>query len=266
MFTNQPEKFTSCLPPKHYSSNKMKKKWIFVLIAVVLAAISIPTYVFASESNTSPELPLAVGDSALFDTYSNVNLYPETLTTDSWKITLPSETGGCKPATSRMYTKESYIINELSFTARFDSYKGSTCDWDGFAIFAASDIEKYHGYEFGIRNSLRTAKVEGYIQYPDAKSDKGASQKNVDLMVNDGLAHNFRIIVRGSTVVYLVDGKVKGFLEMGIQFEGREYSVVALGHRSTDGWEYNNEYMTCGDFDWDNVNTTLVEEVNLNTN
>jgi hypothetical protein len=165
-----------------------------------------------------------------------------------------------------MYSKESYIINELSFTARFESNKGSTCDWDGFAIFAASDINKYNGYEFGIRNSLRTAKVEGYIQYPDGKSDKGASQKNVDLMVNDGLAHEYRVIIRDTTVVYFIDGVVKGFIDMGIQFEGREYSVVALGHRSTDGWEYNNEYMTFGNFNWDNLNTELVDEVHLNTN
>jgi hypothetical protein len=244
----------------------MKKKWIFIFIAVLLIAVSIPTYVFAAETKTSPGLPLAAGDSSVFNTYSNVGLYPEFLTTTNWKITLPPETQGYNPATCRLYTKESYVINELSFTARFDANKGSTWDFDGFAIFAASDIKKFKGYEVGIRNSLRTAKVEGYIQYPDANKDKGTSQKHVDLMINDGLAHDYRIIIRGSTVVYFIDGEAKGTIDTGIQFEGIEYAVVALGHRSTDGWEYHNEYMTIGNFNWDNVNTTLVDEVHLNTN
>lgn len=265
MFTNESEKFTGCLRPKSYSSKGMKKKWIFILIAVLVIAVSIPTYVFAAEAGANPALATVEGESQVFDTYSNVGLYPEALAADSWKITLPEETRGYKPATSRMYTNEKYIINEFTFTAQFDSCKGSTSDWDGFAVFAASDTDSYNGYEFGVRNSLRTAKVEGYIQFPDIKNGKKAAQKNVDLMVNDGLTHDYRVIIRGSTVVFFVDDVVKGILDIDIQFEGKEYAIIALGHRSTDGWAYSNEFMTVGNFGWQNLNTALVEEVNLKT-
>lgn len=243
----------------------MKKKWIFILIAILVIAISIPTYVFAAEVKTNQALPSSAGEPSIFNTYSNVGLYPEALTADSWKIMLPPGTEGLDHSTSRIVSKESQIINEYTFTAQFMANKGSTWDFDGFAIFCASDVIKFVGYEFGIRNSLRTAKIEGYIQYPDTSDGKKTSQKHIDLMINDGLAHDYRITVNGTNVAYYIDGKLIGTVDAGIQFEGREYSVVALGHRSTD-WEYHNEYMTIGNYNWDNVNTKLVDEVNLNAN
>ena len=142
-----------------------------------------------------------------------------------------------------------YSIQKIEFDAAFIAPKINALGFDEMAIFATSDTCTYKGTEFGVRLDLKCGFIYGYIQEPNGNYGE-VNFMMQGLMLNDGIRHHYALIMVGAGVSFLIDGMDYGYLNFpsGTNYSSFGFSVCAVVHRFTDGWDSSGDNMIAGNF------------------
>jgi hypothetical protein len=143
----------------------------------------------------------------------------------------------------------SYAIQKIDFDAAFVAPKISALGFDEMVIFAASNTTTYKGTEFGIRMDLKDGFVYGYLQEPNG--NYGCVCFNMqELIFNDGIMHHYTLIMSGTAVSFCIDGIEYGNLifPSNTNYSNLGFSICAVVHRFTDGWDSSGDNMIAGNF------------------
>ena len=117
------------------------------------------------------------------------------------------------------------------------------------AIFGTSNTITYKGTEFGIRMDLKDGLIYGYVQEQnDSFGDVNFLMQ--ELLPNDGIMHHYTLIMLGSGVSFLIDGLNYGNLNFpsNTDYSSFSFSICAVVHRFTDGWNSSGDSMITGNF------------------
>ena len=146
-------------------------------------------------------------------------------------------------------TSNSFAFQEINFDAAFATPKTGANGFDEMAIFAASDTVTYKGTEFGIRLDLRDGCVYGYVQEPTGNLGE-VNFQTVNLIQNDGMMHQYSIVIIPSYALFSVDSIHHSFLSFrtnGVN-SNLTYSVCAVEHRFSNYWDSTGDSMIAGNF------------------
>jgi hypothetical protein len=133
---------------------------------------------------------------------------------------------------------DTYQIQKIDFEAMFNTPKINALGFDEMAIFAASDTSTYKGTEFGIRLDLSDGFLYGYIQEPNGNSGEVNFQM-IKLWSNDGMKHQYTLIMQVSEVSFYIDDTNYGHLNFAnsADYCSLNFSILAVVHRFTDDWD-----------------------------
>jgi hypothetical protein len=142
-----------------------------------------------------------------------------------------------------------YAIQKIDFDAAFVAPKISALGFDEMAIFATSNTITYKGTEFGIRIDLKDGLIYGYVQ-EQSENFGDVNFLMQELMPNDGIMHHYTLILHGSGVSFLIDGLNYGNLNFptNTDYSSFSFSICAVVHRFTDGWDSGGDSMITGNF------------------
>lgn len=146
-------------------------------------------------------------------------------------------------------TWNTYSIQKVDFDATFIAPKIDALGFDEMAIFATSNTTTYKGTEFGIRMDLKDGLIYGYIQEPNDNFGE-VNFIMQEIMPNDGMIHHYTLLVLSSGVSILIDGLDYSNLNFpsNTDYSGLSFSICAVVHRFTDGWDSNGDNMIAGNF------------------
>ena len=160
------------------------------------------------------------------------------LQTTAWVLPEPSSTGAHdRLAVDDAVSVTSFPLTALSFTATFPSLgatRGHPSNFsDELVVFAATDVTDYHGYEFGVRESLSDGAVFAYWQSPSAGGIVVFHE--TPLFASDGRVHAFDLVRVGPALVFIVDG-ARTVTAAFPTAPTSGFFVVTTAHRASDGW------------------------------
>lgn len=142
-----------------------------------------------------------------------------------------------------------FPIQKIDFDVTFIAPKINALGFDEMVIFAASDTTTYKGLEFGIRLDLNDGFVYGYNQEPNGNYGEVNFQM-LKLTPNDGIIHHYSLILINSEVSFYIDGVYYGYLSFPSNIDSStfSFSILAVVHRFTDGWNSIGNNMTVENF------------------
>jgi hypothetical protein len=96
---------------------------------------------------------------------------------------------------------------------------------------------------------LNDGSIYGYIQEPNGNSGD-VNFEMLQLMPNDGIMHHYTLIMSGSEVSFYIDGTNYGYLNFpsNSDYSNLSFSICAVVHRFTDGWDSSGDEMIAGNF------------------
>ncbi len=164
-------------------------------------------------------------------------------------FSFPNNTNQGQLAGSDALSMNNFTIQKMDFNATFVTPQINAGGFDEMVIFATSDTSIYKGTEFGIRMDLKDGFIYGYIQEPNGNYGE-VNFEMLPLMQNDGIMHNYTLIMMGSGVSFLIDGLNYGNLNFpsNTNYSALSFSICAVVHRFTDDWDSNGDNMTAGNF------------------
>ncbi len=188
-------------------------------------------------------------DASKFVTYTYGGYPVQQPDSTQFNFSFPDNTNQSQLAGSDALAWNFYVIQKMDFDAAFISPKLSALGFDEMAIFAASNTSTYKGTEFGIRMDLKDGCIYGYVQEPNGNIGE-VNFKMIELMPNDGIMHHYTILMLGSGVSFLIDGIDYGYLNFtnNTDYSNLGFSICAVVHRFTDGWDSNGDNMLAGNF------------------
>ena len=202
----------------------------------------------------SPYVPLTAVPSSLdeskFITYTYGCGYSvQQPDSNQFIFSFPDNTSYGQISGSDALTLNTFEIQKINFDATFNTPKISALGFDEMAIFATSDTNTYKGTEFGIRMDLKDGFIYGYVQEPNGNCGE-VNFMMLELTLNDGLKHQYTLIVLGSEVSFWIDGIDYGFLNFpnNTDYAGLSFSIVAAVHRFTDDWDSIGDNMIMENF------------------
>jgi hypothetical protein len=188
-------------------------------------------------------------DSSKFITYTYGGYSVQQPDSNQFIFSFPDNTSEGQIAGSDALTWTAYTIQKLDFDAAFIAPNTNASGFDEMVIFATSNTNTYKGTEFGIRMDLKDGFIYGYLQEPNG--DNSEINFNMQkLMLNDGVTHHYTLIMAGSEISFLIDGTEYGNLsfQSNTDYSNLNFSIIAVVHRFTDGWDSEGDGMTTGNF------------------
>jgi hypothetical protein len=188
-------------------------------------------------------------DASKFVTYTYGGYPVQQLESNKFVFSFPDTTDQGQIAGSDALAWNFYAIQKMDFDAAFIAPKINALGFDEMAIFASSNTSTYKGTEFGVRMDLYDGFIYGYIQEPNGNNGD-VNFRMIELMPNDGITHHYTIIVLGSEVSFYIDGLENGYLSFSSNndYSSLSFSICAVVHRFTDGWDSFGDNMIIGNF------------------
>ena len=209
--------------------------------------------VAVSDSNnnyngSSAAAPISL-DASKFVTYTYGGYSVQQQDSSHFNFSFPDNTDQGQLSGSDAIAGNFYVIQKLDFDAAFIAPKTNALGFDEMAIFASSNTSAYKGTEFGIRMDLKEGFIYGYIQEPNVNSGD-VDFNMIELMPNDGIMHHYTITMLGSEVSFHIDGIDYGYLSFpsNTDYSSLSFSICAVVHRFTDGWDSSGDIMLAGNF------------------
>ncbi len=202
-------------------------------------------------NNTSPPLsfvPILLNASDFITyTYGGYSVQQENST--HFIFLFPDCTNQGQIAGSDALTLNNFSIQKLEFDAVFIASNISALGFDEMAIFVTSNTATYKGTEFGVRMDLEDGFIHGYIQEP-SESNADVNFNMIQLLPNDGLIHHYTIVMSGSEVSFYIDDIIYSCLNFpsNSDYSNLNFSICAVVHRFSDGWDSNGDSMITGNF------------------
>ena len=202
-------------------------------------------------NNTSPPLsfvPILLNATDFITyTYGGYSVQQENST--HFVFLFPDCTNQGQIAGSDALTLNNFSIQKLEFDAAFKASNISSLGFDEMAIFATSNTDTYKGTEFGIRMGLEDGFIYGYIQEPN-ESNADVNFNMIQLLPNDGLMHHYTIVMSGSEVSFYIEDIIYSRLDFpsNSDYSNLNFSICAVVHRFSDGWNSNGDSMITGNF------------------
>ena len=210
--------------------------------------VASPFFNFASALSSPISLSNADFNTRSYGEYPAQNLL-QNQDPEYFNLSFPDCISWGQMAGADAVTSNSFAFQEISFDAAFVTPKTGANGFDEMAIFAASDTVNYKGTEFGIRLDLRDGCIYGYVQEPTGNLGE-VNFQTVNLMPNDGMMHQYSIVIVPSYALFSVDTTHHSFLSF--QTNGVEsnltYSVCAVEHRFSNYWDSTGDGMIAGNF------------------
>jgi hypothetical protein len=204
-----------------------------------------------SSNNTSPPLnlvPILLNESD-FVTYAYGGCLVQQADSTEFIFSFPNCTNQGQLSGSDALTWNNFSIQKLDFDVTFIVPNINAFGFDEMAIFATSNTKTYKGTEFGVRMDLQNGSIYGYIQeYNESIADVNFNM--LQLMPNDGLTHHYSLNMKGSEVSFYIDGINSGVLNFpsNTDYSNLNFSICAVVHRFTDGWDSTGDSMISGNF------------------
>jgi hypothetical protein len=202
-----------------------------------------------TDNNTaSTPIPISL-DSSEFSTYTYGGYSVQPSYPSQFNFSFPDNTNQGQLSGSDALTLNTYKIQKLEFDAAFNTPKIGALGFDEMVIFATSDTLSYKGTEFGIRMDLKDGFIFGYVQEPSEYYGEVNFQM-LPLTFNDGIIHHYTLITSGSNVSFYIDGIDYGNLSFSCNndYSNFTFSIIAVVHRFSDGWDSNGDNMMVGNF------------------
>jgi hypothetical protein len=202
-------------------------------------------------NNTSPPLnliPILLNESD-FVTYTYGGCLVQQANSTQFIFSFPNCTNQGQLSGSDALTWNNFSIQKLDFDVTFIVPNINAFGFDEMAIFATSNTKTYKGTEFGVRMDLQNGSIYGYIQeYNESVADVNFNM--LQLMPNDGLTHHYTLNMKGSEVSFYIDGINSGVLNFpsNTDYSNLNFSICAVVHRFTDGWDSTGDSMISGNF------------------
>ncbi len=234
------------------NSKKILQGLTILLIAFV-AATSVLASCFAKPNfavNANLEaIPSASLNNLNFTTYTYGGKPIQQPNASQLSFSFPDKTVQGQLAGSDALSLGGLIIQRLDFDAVFYAPKIDATGFDEMVVFAASDTTTYKGTEFGVRLDLKDGCIYGYVQEPNG-IPRDVYFEMFKLIANDGASHHYTLIKQRSQVSFYIDGLNYGYLNYPsrIDYTGYSFSVFAVVHRFTDGWDSTGDNMLVENF------------------
>ena len=211
--------------------------------------------IIGSENNPSANItannatvPISL-DASQFVTYTYGDYPIQQPNSTQFVFSFPDNISQGQIAGSDALTGNSYAIQKIDFDAIFTAPNINAFGFDEIVIFATSNTANYKGTEFGIRLDLQDGVIYGYIQEPNGNFGE-INFEMQKLMPNDGIMHHYTLIMLGSAVIFCIDGTECGYLNFpsNIDYSSLGFSICAVVHRFTNGWDSSGDNMIVGNF------------------
>jgi hypothetical protein len=199
-------------------------------------------------TNINASVPISL-DSSEFVTYTYGGYPIQQPNSTHFIFSFPDNIGQGQVAGSDALAWSFYAIQKLDFDAAFFAPKVSALGFDEMAIFATSNTITYKGTEFCIRMDLEDGLICGYVQEPNGNNGE-VNFRMINLLSNDGVIHHYNLVMLGTGVSFCIDGIQYGFLNFpsNTDYSSLGFSICAVVHRFTDGWDSSGDNMITGNF------------------
>lgn len=201
-----------------------------------------------NEADMNSTIPVSL-DNSNFITYTYGGFPIQQPDSTQFIFSFPNNTNQGQLAGSDALSLNNFTIQKMDFNATFVTPQINAGGFDEMVIFATSDTSTYKGTEFGIRMDLKDGFIYGYIQEPNGNYGE-VNFEMLQLMPNDGIMHNYTLIMMGTGVSFLIDGLNYGNLNFpsNADYSALSFSICAVVHRFTDDWDSNGDNMIAGNF------------------
>ncbi len=215
-------------------------------LAAAILLLAFPSAIPASFAPFTHPLGLHASD---FRRFSNEPLPATSANATSWSLPAPSQPrADGRLAVDDAVSLRAYPLVGFSFSATFLSATSALTRpsqfGDELVVFAATDATTFHGFEFGVRQSLSDGFVYAYSQYPNPLG--GVVFQELPIFANDGRAHDYQLSLLGAAISFTVDGALAAveFYPVG---PVAPFHVVATAHRASGGWEAQGVALSVSD-------------------
>jgi hypothetical protein len=188
-------------------------------------------------------------DASKFTTYTYGGYSVQQAASNQFIFSFPDNTCQGQIAGSDALTRDTFAFQKIDFDATFIAPKISALGFDEMVIFATSNTNTYKGTEFGIRMDLKDGFIYGYIQEPN-ENYEDVNFQMWQLMSNDGLIHHYTVFMRGSGILFCIDGINYCYLSFpsNTDYSTLSFSILAVVHRFTDDWDSIGDSMIVENF------------------